>query len=114
AAEATAEQLAMLDQHRGAWRHCLERLLHRTDEDLEAVRALSGPERDQIVADFEQERDRLEAALARLDGATEGAADPLLLESAGEVRLQASWASGRLVVWAGGPGTEPASAEELE
>src|SRR5690606_26017803 len=114
AAEATPEQLAMLDQHRDAWRHCLERLLHQTDEHLESVRTITGPERDQIVADFEQERDRLEAALARLDGASEGLADPLLLESAGQVRLQASWASGRLVVWAGGPGTEPATAEELE
>src|SRR5690606_33457564 len=55
-----------------------------------------------------------EAALARLDGATTDPDAPLLLESAGEVRLQASWASGRLVVWAAGPGTQPASAEELE
>lgn len=113
AAEATAEQLEMLDQHRAAWRHCLERLLHRTDEDLESVRTLTGPEREQIVADFEEERDRLEAALARLDGAPEDSVEPLLLESAGEVRLQASWSSGRLVVWAAGPGTEPATAEQL-
>jgi hypothetical protein len=114
AAEATADQLRMLDEHRAEWRHCLERLLHRTDEDLEAVRSVQGPERDQIVTDFEEERDRLEAALARLDGAPEDSGHPLLLESAGEVRLQASWASGRLVVWAAGPGADPAAAEELE
>jgi hypothetical protein len=114
AAEATPEQLELLDRHRGAWRHALERLLHHTDEALESVRSISGPERDQIIADFEEERLRLEAALARLDGAADGAPDPLLLESAGQVRLQASWASGRLVVWAAGPGTEPAPAEELE
>jgi hypothetical protein len=67
-AEATAVQLEMLGRHREAWRWELERLLHRTDEDLESVRSITTPERDQIVADFEQERDRLEAALARLGG----------------------------------------------
>ena len=113
AAEATSAQLEMLDAHRSAWRWTLERLLHRTDEDLESVRSINAPERDQIVADFEEERDRLEAALARLTSTDDESAAPLLLESAGEVRLQASWAAGRLVVWAAGPGTEPASAEEL-
>lgn len=114
AAEATAAQLEMLAEHRAAWRWTLERLLHRTDEDLEAVRTLDSPVRDQIVADFEEERDRLEAALRRLVGNGGAEPDPILLESAGEVRLQASWAAGRLVVWAAGPGTEPASSDELE
>ena len=113
AAEATAAQLEMLDAHRSAWRWTLERLLDETDEDLESVRSINAPERDQVVADFEEERDRLEAALARLTSADDHSAMPLLLESAGEVRLQASWAAGRLVVWAAGPGTEPATAEEL-
>jgi len=112
AAEATADQLQLLDGHRDAWRWTLERLLHHTDEHLESVRRLDGPHREQVVSDFEEERDRLEAALARLVGGDD-APDPLLLESAGEVRLQASWAAGRLVVWAAGPGTEPASADEL-
>jgi hypothetical protein len=114
AAEATAAQLEMLAEHREAWRWTLERLLHRTDEDLESVRTLDSPVRDQIVADFEEERDRLEAALRRLVGTNGDEPAPILLESAGEVRLQASWAAGRLVVWAAGPGTEPASSEELE
>jgi superfamily II DNA or RNA helicase len=113
AAEATAEQLAMLDAHQSDWRWTLERLLHQTDEAIESVRDLDAPEREQIVSDFEDERDRLEAALARLVGDTRAGADPLLLESAGEVRLQASWAAGRLVVWAAGPGTAPSTAEEL-
>lgn len=114
AAEATASQLEMLANHREAWRWTLERLLHRTDEDLEAVRSIAGPERDQIVSDFEDERDRLEAALRRLTGTHSDDDDPTLLESVGEVRLQASWAAGRLVVWAAGPGTEPATSEDLE
>lgn len=112
AAEATKAQLELLDQHREAWRWTLERLLHHTDEHLESVRRIDGPHREQVVNDFEEERDRLEAALARLIGGDD-APDPLLLESAGEVRLQASWAAGRLVVWAAGPGTEPATADEL-
>ncbi|HTO01211.1 MAG TPA: hypothetical protein VL068_11095, partial [Microthrixaceae bacterium] len=113
AAEATQTQLAMLDEHHEAWRWTLERLLHRTDESLESVRRLTSPEREQVVADFENERDRLEAALARLLGDTESGHDPLLLESAGEVKLQASWVAGRLIVWAAGPGTAPASADDL-
>ena len=72
AAEATADQLALLDDHRSAWRWTLERLLHRTDEDLAAVRSIGGPEREQVVADFESERDRLEAALSRLLGSEDG------------------------------------------
>ncbi|MGB6057311.1 MAG: DEAD/DEAH box helicase [Microthrixaceae bacterium] len=113
AAEATQAQLGMLEEHQDAWRWTLERLLHRTDESLEAVRRLTTPEREQVISDFESERDRLEAALARLLGDTEAGADPLLLESAGEVKLQASWAAGRLILWAAGPGTAPASAEDL-
>lgn len=113
AAEATSEQLKMLADFPQAWRWRLERLLHFTDESLESVRTLRSPERDQIVADFEAERDRLEAALARLVGDTESGHDPLLLESASEVRLQASWAAGRLVIWAAGPAAEPATTEEL-
>lgn len=113
AAEASPEQLQMLADHPDAWRWTLERLLHYTDESLEAVRKLTGPEREQVVADFEAERDRLEAALARLVGDTESGHDPLLLESAKEVKLQASWAAGRLVIWAAGPAAEPATTEEL-
>ncbi|MCB1257663.1 MAG: DEAD/DEAH box helicase [Microthrixaceae bacterium] len=114
AAEASPAQLQMLADYPEAWRWSLERLLHFTDESLEAVRRINGPERDQVVADFELERDRLEAALARLLGDTESGQDPLLLESAGEVRLQASWAAGRLVIWAAGPAAAPASAAELQ
>ena len=113
AAEATAAQLAMLEQHQGSWKWTLERLLYRTEEDLLAVRRLSTPEREQVISDFEAERDRLEAALDRLLGDTKSGQDPVLLESAGEVRLQASWAAGRLVVWAAGPGTAPANAADL-
>jgi len=74
AAEATAAQLAMLEQHQGSWKWTLERLLYRTEEDLLAVRRLSTPEREQVISDFEAERDRLEAALDRLLRAGPGTA----------------------------------------
>ena len=45
-----------------AWRLTLERLLDETEDNLDAVRQLQGPERDQVVADFEEELARLEAA----------------------------------------------------
>lgn len=114
AAEATADQLQLLEEHPESWRWTLERLLRETDEHLERVRKIQGPEREQVISDFESERDRLEAALSRLISAETSGDSPLLLESAGEVKLQASWAAGRLVVWAGGPGTQPASVEELQ
>src|SRR5207248_3305079 len=35
------------------------------------------------------------------------------IEAPAEVRLQASWAAGKIVVWAGGKGAKPADGEEL-
>jgi hypothetical protein len=118
--EATAEQRALLEEHRGAWVAVVERLLVDTEEQLESVRRLTGEERDQVVADFEEERNRYAVALYHL---TDGARGDLGLPSgpqqvgadqAGEVQLQLSWSSGdRLVAWGAGPGTQPATEEEL-
>ena len=66
AAEATAAQLEMLAEHREAWRWTLERLLHRTDEDLESVRTLDSPVRDQIVARVKAETGRDRMAKAKM------------------------------------------------
>ncbi|HET6795286.1 MAG TPA: DEAD/DEAH box helicase, partial [Acidimicrobiales bacterium] len=107
AGDATPDQLALLEADRPRWRRTLERLLAETEDNLVAVRSLSGPERAQVVADFEQERERLAAAL-ELVVAGAGAA----MVPAGEVRLQASWSAGRLVAWAGGPAVAPAHAED--
>ena len=41
------------------------------------------------------------------------AAAIVVAEPAGEVRLQASWSAGQVVVWAAGPGTAPATNDEL-
>ena len=75
-----------------------------TEDNLDAVSSLEGPERAQVVGDIEAELERLEAAYDLLLGAADGTevliptADPT-----GEVRLQASWTNGSIVVWAGGP-----------
>ncbi|MDQ1402632.1 MAG: hypothetical protein QOG03_948, partial [Actinomycetota bacterium] len=113
AGEATPAQLALLDAHPMEWRTGLARLLRQTEADLAKVRTITGPERDQVVADFERERSLLAAALQRLTGTRAELADPRTLDGPGEVRLQASWSDGRVVMWAAGPGTEPASDEDL-
>ena len=110
---ATPEQLALLEANRTGWLDILEDLLEDLDDRLDVVRAIEGPERVQVVADFEAELAQLEAAydlLIKTDDplAAIAAADPV-----GEVRLQASWVAGQIVVWAAGPGTQPADANEL-
>ena len=110
---ATEEQLTTLEADRLGWRRALEHLLDDTEDGLDEVKSLSGPERAQVVADFEEELARLEAAYDVLTGAADpvkafAAADP-----AGQVRLQASWHADQIVVWAGGPEVPPATNDEL-
>src|SRR6478736_6442224 len=57
--EASADDRALLEANKDLWRDTLERLLDDTEDGLDSVRTLTGPERDQVVADFKQERDRL-------------------------------------------------------
>jgi superfamily II DNA or RNA helicase len=111
--EASAAERALLEAHPVEWRETLEDLLDDTEASLESVRAIKGPERAQVVADFEEEKVRLVLALAALTGTEPGSDAALAIEVPGDVRLQSSWADGRVVVWAGGPGTNPATAEEL-
>ncbi len=113
AGEATPDQLVLLEGHRQEWLFSLQRLLRETETGLAQVRGLKGPERDQVVADFEGERGLLAGALARLTGVRNEPTEDKALDGAGEVRLQASWDDGRLVLWAAGPGVAPVSFEEL-
>ena len=95
----------MLEADPVAWRLMLERLMDETEDNLDAVSTLEGPERAQVVGDIEAELERLEAAYDLLLGST-GNGAPVLIPTAdptGEIRLQASWAAGSIVVWAGGP-----------
>jgi SNF2-related domain/SNF2 Helicase protein/Helicase conserved C-terminal domain len=111
---ATSEQLRLLESDAPAWRRVLERLLDQTEDNLESVRRLEGPGREQVVADLESELDRLEVAYDRLTSAGDPtAAIMVAADPGGEVRLQASWSAGEVVVWAAGPDTAPASHDEL-
>ncbi|HEX6165691.1 MAG TPA: SNF2-related protein, partial [Acidimicrobiales bacterium] len=111
---ATNEQLSLLEANPFAWRRALERLLDEAEDHLDAVLEGEGPGREQAVADLEAELDRLEVAYDRLTGASEPAAAVLVApDPAGEVRLQASWSAGEIVVWAAGPEAPPATHDEL-
>ncbi|CAN5889821.1 DEAD/DEAH box helicase [soil metagenome] len=113
---ATPSQLADLEADPRAWKWVLEDLLEETEDRLEAVRRLPGPERNQVVTDFEDEVGRLEAAydlLTKVPDSSSAVAAIVAADPAGEVRLQASWHNGNVVVWAAGPGTTQATAAEL-
>ncbi|MBN2623078.1 MAG: DEAD/DEAH box helicase [Acidimicrobiales bacterium] len=109
---ATTEQLALLESDAPAWRRTLERLLDDAEDNLDAVVEQGGPA--QVIADLESELDRLEVAYDRLTGAADPSAAVLVApDPVGEVRLQASWSAGEIVVWAAGPDTPPADHDEL-
>jgi len=102
---ATADQRALLEADPTAWRLILERLMDETEDNLDSVSGIEGPERAQVMRDVEADLDRLEAAYDLLLGSA-GSGSEVLIPTAdptGEVRLQASWANGSIVVWAGGP-----------
>ena len=108
--EATTDERALLEASPERWQAALEHLLDDTEEELSKLRRLSGPERLQVVADFEAERDRLAVALARITGAPIAADLALGTEPP---RLQATWSNGELVVWVGGPTGDPVGLDEL-
>ncbi len=110
---ATPEQRAVLEADEAGWRRVLERLADRTAAQLEAAERLRGPERFQVVADFETTLDLLEDAIDRLAGPAGTAGNGLAGDPPGEVRLQASWSSDRIVVWAAGPRAAPADNDGL-
>jgi hypothetical protein len=112
-----------------AWASALRRLIHQTDDSLRSAAKLTGDLREMVLADLWEERERLAAALSNLSG---DVIDPPVLNgkvddagslaasneieggsSSGTPLLQASWAEGRVVVWAGAPGAE-AGPETLE
>lgn len=149
AGEATSAEMARLEAQHDAWVVTLRRMAVDTHEALQRARYLTGPERDQVVADLSEERQRVTVALRRVGGddyaldfdepddldtdgaagydesgpprrvaanrgpAAERAADSEELVATGPPSLQASWAAGRVVLWAGGPGSPPVPLEQL-
>jgi len=76
------------------------------------VHGLTGPEREQVIADFAEELEGLRRVYDRLHADDEPSIDVEFSEELG-VRLQASWSDDEVVVWAAGPGAEPESNEQL-
>jgi superfamily II DNA or RNA helicase len=110
---ATAEERALLEADPVAWRRTLDRLLVDAEASLASVRGLSGPERDRVVADFEDDLARLRA-LEELLSTTDGTASAEeLAQVMGRIQLQASWSDGQVVVWAGGRGTVSTTNDDL-
>jgi len=68
AGAATPAELARLEANRDAWAATLRRLIAETDKALRGARRLSGPERDQVLDDLTDERDRLGDAFYRVTG----------------------------------------------
>ncbi|MDP8976048.1 MAG: DEAD/DEAH box helicase [Actinomycetota bacterium] len=115
---ATDAQLKLLESDPSAHRRTLERLRSEAERRLDDVDGkIEGPEREQVISDFEDELAALEAAYRRLAGPPDSAPANVAAEDApaptGPVELHASWSAGEMVVWAAGPGTEPASSDEL-
>ena len=119
------DDVAVLHSDEQASLAVLVRLIADTEDGLESVRRIHGDERDQVVIDFLDTLAGLRAVAERL---RPGAIRPLATEEQERsrlftvvpepeviepepVRMQASWADGALVVWAGGRGSAPESAE---
>src|SRR3546814_11417738 len=100
---ATEDQLAMLEADTAAWRRTLERLIDDVDDQLAHINdTLHGAERAQVVADFENEIARLEAAYDLLARGDDPVAAIAAAERAGGVRLTAPRSGGKGVVGAAG------------
>ena len=115
---ADAAAVAVLEQFPSLWRTTLLRLLDDVEDQLELAQRSSRPERDLVVADFEDEFDRLDAAITRLIGppqSVRGEPTPVDAPAAipAEVQLQLSWSSGMVVAWAGGRDLDPEPAEQV-
>ena len=119
---ATGEQQAAYDADERRTTHALRRMLDATNAKLAAVRRLPEHERGPVVADFEEQVGLLEGVLGieHAPPAPPQTASAVVVfepvegaDPADEVRLQASWAGRRIVVWAGGGEVPAATVEEL-
>jgi len=107
--EASPDDLALLEAHKGPWQRELVERLSETDEALDQLRSHRRADDQQVLADLEHEQRILEIALDRLLGVEPEPGEP----APGVNVLQLSWVSGRFVAWLGGPDAPPTSAEHL-
>jgi superfamily II DNA or RNA helicase len=119
----TPDQLAALEADPTAWRASLQYLVREAKEGLQSARSLKGDERQQVVADFEDEVRRLESALRRRSPEPAVRRERELPrkqtlsarreQPVGSTQLQVSWEPGRVVAWAGGPGAPLGNVKEV-
>lgn len=117
---ASDEDIAKLFGEAGRWRRALYQRLDAADDAAERAKQIRGPERAQVVRDFESIGDEVDAALDRLD-LREGRELPepdepdqtAASEERIEPRLQTSWSPSRVVVWFGGSGEVLADRSKL-
>jgi len=115
--------LALFHESKGASLAVLDRLIVDAADDLDSVRNLRGDEREQVIADLTDTLDSLLATAAILrppppprapdPDHEQGDVEPEAELEPEEVRLQASWASGRVVVWAAGRSAAPEDHDAL-
>jgi hypothetical protein len=122
------DDLALLLADERASLAVLDRLILETEDDLASVRNLPGEERDQVVADLSETLESLLATAARFrprpttsrstrsdrdEFRDEFVATDVEVLEAEEVKLQATWSDGHVVVWAAGRGAVPELNDEL-
>jgi SNF2-related domain/SNF2 Helicase protein/Helicase conserved C-terminal domain len=125
-----ADDLSALAAQPQRWAATLHHMLDEIEDMLEGVARSDRYERDQALADLSDERAAVAAALRRVTGEDLELPDPAGLadgdeaaataagEGAAELvqapALQASWAPGEVVLWAGNPSATPAEREDLQ
>jgi hypothetical protein len=119
------DELAVLEANRDRWVERLRDLLADTEEALDVVARSDREEREQALLDLSDERDSLADSLFRLTGEDVGPLrndavealdelDALEPDEPREPALQASWASGEVVLWGGNHGSAPVPRDELD
>jgi superfamily II DNA or RNA helicase len=105
---ATDDEIARLFAEARRWRRALLDRLDEAERDVDQARQIDGPERAQVVMDFESIADDIDGALDRLDS-REGrdlpdSDDGVVEVGPVEPLLQASWSTSGVVLWVGGAG----------
>ncbi|HAF68400.1 MAG TPA: hypothetical protein DCL16_04680, partial [Acidimicrobiaceae bacterium] len=117
---APATVIAELESDPVRWRNVLTDMIEDAEDVLQSIRRIKGPQRNQIMTDFEGEFSLLTDAFERATG------DAYLTEEAEEetavvpdnvaiepIALQLSWNSGKVVAWAAGSYNQSESAEDI-
>jgi hypothetical protein len=121
---ASDADLEILERHEEDWIDALRSLRREVQATIQRLaKELAGPERDLVLSDFDEERERIDAALMRLTGAAPEPAKPAgrAEEPAAAApvppapervvpataQLQLSWDHGSIVAWTGEEGHDP-------